>query len=62
MIAEQRALMVKAYLVDKGIESTKIQAFSHGAQKFIGSNKTLEGRQMNRRVEIEISSLKHIRS
>jgi outer membrane protein OmpA-like peptidoglycan-associated protein len=62
MIAEQRALMVKAYLVDKGIESTKIQAFGHGAQKFIGSNKTHEGRQMNRRVEIELSSLKHIRS
>ena len=54
--------MVKAYLVDKDIESTKIQAFGHGAQKFIGSNKTHEGRQMNRRVEIEISSLKHIRS
>jgi outer membrane protein OmpA-like peptidoglycan-associated protein len=62
MIAEQRALMVKAYLVDKGIESNKIQAFGHGSQKFIGSNKTLEGRQMNRRVEIEISGLKHIRS
>jgi outer membrane protein OmpA-like peptidoglycan-associated protein len=62
MIAEQRALMVKAYLVGKGIESDKIQEFGHGAQKFIGSNKTLEGRQMNRRVEIEISSLKHIRS
>jgi outer membrane protein OmpA-like peptidoglycan-associated protein len=62
MIAEQRALMVKAYLVDKGIESTKIKTFGHGAQKFIGSNKTLEGRQMNRRVEIELSSLKLIGS
>jgi len=62
MVAEQRALMVKAYLVDKGIEFNKIQAFGHGAQKFIGSNKSLEGRQMNRRVEIELSSLKHIRS
>jgi outer membrane protein OmpA-like peptidoglycan-associated protein len=62
MIAEQRALMVKAYMVDKGIESTKIQTSGHGAQKFIGSNKTLEGRQINRRVEIEISSLKHIGS
>jgi outer membrane protein OmpA-like peptidoglycan-associated protein len=62
MIAKQRTLMVKAYLVDKGIESNKIQALGHGAQKFIGSNKTFEGRQMNRRVEIEISGLKHIRS
>ena len=55
MIAEQRALMVKAYLMDKGIESDKIMTFGHGAQKFIGSNKTLEGRRMNRRVEIELS-------
>jgi outer membrane protein OmpA-like peptidoglycan-associated protein len=31
---------------------------SYGAQKFIGSNKTLEGRRMNRRVEIELSNVK----
>jgi outer membrane protein OmpA-like peptidoglycan-associated protein len=58
MIAEMRASMVKAYLVGKGIESSKIQTFGHGAQKFIGSNKTLEGRHMNRRVEIELFSVK----
>ncbi len=58
MIAEVRANMVKAYLVDKGIPSDKIQTFGHGAQKFIGSNKTLEGRRMNRRVEIELTHAK----
>ncbi|MBW2431520.1 MAG: DUF3568 family protein [Deltaproteobacteria bacterium] len=58
MIAEVRASMVKAYLVGKGIPSSKIQAFGHGAQKFIGSNKTAEGRRMNRRVEIELSNVK----
>jgi outer membrane protein OmpA-like peptidoglycan-associated protein len=58
MISEVRANMVKAYLVDKGVNSTIIQTFGHGAQQFIGSNKTLEGRKMNRRVEIELSSVK----
>jgi outer membrane protein OmpA-like peptidoglycan-associated protein len=29
-------------------------ALGHGAQKFIASNKTREGRRMNRRVEIQI--------
>ncbi len=58
MIADVRVSVVKAYLMDKGIESDKIQTFGHGAQKFIGSNKTLEGRRMNRRVEIELSNVK----
>jgi outer membrane protein OmpA-like peptidoglycan-associated protein len=58
MISEVRANMVKAYLVDKGVNSNIIQTFGHGAQQFIGSNKTLEGRRMNRRVEIELSSVK----
>ena len=48
----------KAYLVDKGVNSDIIQTFGHGAQQFIGSNKTLEGRRMNRRVEIELSNVK----
>ena len=58
MISEVRANMVKAYLVNKGIDSNNIQTFGHGAQQFIGSNKTLEGRRMNRRVEIELSNVK----
>jgi outer membrane protein OmpA-like peptidoglycan-associated protein len=58
MISEMRADMVKAYLVDKGVNSNNIQTFGYGAQKFIGSNKTLEGRRMNRRVEIELSNVK----
>ena len=58
MIAEVRASMVKAYLVGKGIPAERIQTFGHGAQKFIGSNRTLEGRRMNRRVEIELSNVK----
>jgi len=54
MISEIRANAVKSYLVGKGIQPSRITAFGHGAQKFIASNKTVEGRQLNRRVEIEL--------
>jgi outer membrane protein OmpA-like peptidoglycan-associated protein len=58
MVAGVRANMVKSYLVANGISSERLQTFGHGAQKFIGSNKTSEGRRMNRRVEIEMTGLK----
>ena len=58
MISEVRANIVKEYLVGKGVNASRINTFGHGAQKFIGSNKTAAGRQMNRRVEIELSSVK----
>jgi outer membrane protein OmpA-like peptidoglycan-associated protein len=54
MISEIRANAVKSYLVGKGIEPSRITAFGHGAQKFVASNKSAEGRQFNRRVEIEL--------
>jgi outer membrane protein OmpA-like peptidoglycan-associated protein len=53
-ISEIRADVVKSYLVGKGIDPSRILALGHGAQKFIASNKTAEGRRMNRRVEIDI--------
>jgi outer membrane protein OmpA-like peptidoglycan-associated protein len=54
MVSEIRANAVKSYLVGKGIQPSRIMALGHGAQRFIGSNKTSEGRRMNRRVEIEL--------
>jgi len=54
MISETRANAVKLYLVGKGVNPAKIQAIGHGSQKYIASNKTAEGRQLNRRVEIEL--------
>ena len=53
MISEIRANAVKSYLVGKGIEPARMKAYGHGSQKFLGSNKNEEGRQLNRRVEIE---------
>jgi outer membrane protein OmpA-like peptidoglycan-associated protein len=54
MISEIRAHAVKSFLVGKGVEPSIITAFGHGSQKFIASNKSAEGRQLNRRVEIEL--------
>lgn len=54
MISEIRANAVKSYLIGKGIAPSRMTAFGHGSKKFIASNKTAEGRQLNRRVEIEI--------
>lgn len=54
MISEIRAKSVKSYLLGKGIKPSRMMAFGHGPQKFIASNKSTEGRRLNRRVEIEL--------
>jgi outer membrane protein OmpA-like peptidoglycan-associated protein len=56
VVAESRANMVKAYLTGKGIDPSMMKTMGHGAQKFLASNKTKEGRRFNRRVEIELNS------
>jgi len=54
MISEIRANAVKSYLAGKGIEPSRMRVFGYGSQKFIASNQSPEGRQLNRRVEIEL--------
>jgi outer membrane protein OmpA-like peptidoglycan-associated protein len=54
MISEIRANAVKSYLIGKGITPLRMTAVGHGSQKFLASNKSAEGRQLNRRVEIEL--------
>jgi type II secretory pathway predicted ATPase ExeA/outer membrane protein OmpA-like peptidoglycan-associated protein len=53
-IAKKRAETVKKYLIYKGVNQSKINAVGLGAQDFIASNKTENGRKLNRRVEIEL--------
>jgi outer membrane protein OmpA-like peptidoglycan-associated protein len=58
IVSETRANAVKIYLTGKGVEPSKIKIIGYGAQKFLASNKTREGRQFNRRVEIELNNLR----
>jgi len=50
-LSQARADSVKKYLVEHGIDSYRLNAVGYGETCFIASNKTKEGRAMNRRVE-----------
>ena len=52
-IALQRALRARRFLIEHGVEASKIRWSSLAFGGFIADNKTIEGRSKNRRVEIE---------
>ena len=52
-VSQFRANSVKSYLAGKGVDPAKLQAIGLGAKDPLASNDTPEGRQQNRRVEIE---------
>ncbi len=49
-----RSEAVKAYLVSKGIEKSRVYTEGKGEKSPVADNKTKEGRAKNRRVEIEL--------
>jgi OOP family OmpA-OmpF porin len=53
-LSVRRAESVKAYLVSKGVEPNRIYTEGKGKKQPVASNKTKDGRQKNRRVEIEV--------
>ncbi len=57
-LSERRAAAVKAYLVSKGMPSSKITTIGKGESQPVATNKTKEGRQKNRRVDIEFKGVK----
>lgn len=57
-LSERRAAAVKAYLVSKGIPSAKVTTIGKGETQPVATNKTKEGRQKNRRVDIEFKGVK----
>lgn len=53
-LSKDRAEAVKAYLISKGVDASKIETAGHGANNPVSSNSTEEGRQQNRRVEFSL--------
>jgi OOP family OmpA-OmpF porin len=53
-LSQRRANAVKQYLVSKGIEANRIYTEGKGKTQPVADNRTAEGRQKNRRVEIEV--------
>ncbi|TWO33811.1 OmpA family protein [Seonamhaeicola sediminis] len=54
-LSEKRALSVKEYLVNNGVDEFRLSALGYGESKPIDTNKTRAGRANNRRVEINLA-------
>ena len=53
-LSRQRAESVKDYLVQKGIDASRISVQGEGQSDPVATNETAKGRQQNRRVEIVV--------
>ncbi|HEY3174447.1 MAG TPA: OmpA family protein [Candidatus Polarisedimenticolia bacterium] len=51
-LSDRRAAAVRAYLISRGIDSSRLESRGFGESRPIASNTTEEGRQKNRRVEL----------
>ncbi len=55
-LGERRAKAVAAYLTSKGVDSSRLKITDGAANNPVGDNKTVAGRRLNRRVEIELTA------
>jgi len=53
-LSENRAMSVRSYLVQRGVDSQRIYAVGYGLTRPIADNSTAQGRAQNCRVEILI--------
>jgi flagellar motor protein MotB len=56
-LSKNRAQAVVDYLISKGIDKKRLQAKGYGASHPIASNETEEGRALNRRTEMVVTSV-----
>ena len=53
-LSQNRADAVKIYLIQGGIDQSRLESKGYGPEKPIASNKNKKGRELNRRVEINL--------
>lgn len=53
-LSKERAESVRVYLIQRGISDKRLTSEGFGPDRPIGSNKTKKGRELNRRVEINL--------
>lgn len=53
-LSQQRAELVKQYLVSKGVAANRLSTSGFGAEKPIADNQTSMGRYLNRRIEFKV--------
>jgi OOP family OmpA-OmpF porin len=53
-LGQRRAQSVKAYLISKGVDGSRVYTESKGKSNPVASNATAEGRSKNRRTDIEV--------
>jgi len=54
-LSERRALSVRTYLIEKGVDAKRITSNGFGDTQPVASNKTAAGRKQNRRVEFVVT-------
>lgn len=55
-LSERRANVVKNYLIQKGVDASRIRTFAFGETTPVADNETVEGRAKNRRAEIRTTA------
>ncbi len=53
-LSQRRAQAVREFLVDRGIDPSRLQAKGFGSSRPVATNETVAGRHKNRRVEIKL--------
>lgn len=53
-LSEDRAAAVKNYLIENGVDASRLTSVGYGETKPIASNKTKAGKAQNRRVEVKL--------
>jgi outer membrane protein OmpA-like peptidoglycan-associated protein len=61
-LSDQRAYAVKDFLVENGVGRERVEARGFGEGRPTASNETAQGREQNRRVEIQIAANQALRA